>query len=347
MNEAIEPGRSHRAQGALSIIKGATVRELLAGQGKAVMDVVRQAYLAHGDRRTLNPASVFLRPGQPPNCRIIGLPAAIMAEDSMPQAIGIKWIASYPDNVQAGMARASATIVLNDPRTGVPLALLEGAAISAARTGASAAVAATALAQGAIRERRLGVIGAGPIAATTLGMLAAAGWSFSHVRVHDLLRERAQAFCEVQVRTVPAAYSVCGDAREVIAQSDLVLLATTAAQPHLFGADLFRAEQLVLHLSLRDLGTDVVHSSFNLVDDVDHCLTANTSLHLAEQECGNRLFVNGTLDQLLRGELEIDPGRPKVFSPFGMGILDIAVAHWLYERAWRQRLDLRIDDFIG
>ena len=75
--------------------------------------------------------------------------------------------------------------------------------------------------------------------------------------------------------------------------------------------------------------------STNIVDDVDHCLKANTSLHLAEQLTGNRHFVHGTLDDLMAGWVDPPADRPLVFSPFGLGLLDLAVGRYIYDQVAR------------
>jgi N-[(2S)-2-amino-2-carboxyethyl]-L-glutamate dehydrogenase len=71
----------------------------------------------------------------------------------------------------------------------------------------------------------------------------------------------------------------------------------------------------VLHVSLRDLSPQIVLGSTNIVDDVEHCLKADTSPHLAEQLTGNRDFVHGTLDDVMSGRVDPPADRPVVFSP--------------------------------
>jgi ornithine cyclodeaminase len=84
-----------------------------------------------------------------------------------------------------------------------------------------------------------------------------------------------------------------------------------------------------------------------VLDDVEHCMKANTSPHLAEQLTGNRDFVTGTLAEVISGKATLDPDRPTVFSPFGLGVLDLAVGHYLYGQAQRAGRLLELPDFFG
>jgi len=102
----------------------------------------------------------------------------------------------------------------------------------------------------------------------------------------------------------------------------------------------------VLHISLRDLAPEILLRSQNVVDDVEHVMKANTSPHLAEQEKGDRSFVTGTLAQIMTGRRSVDRSRPIIFSPFGLGILDVAVGKWVYEQAVAAGEDLRLSDFF-
>ncbi len=90
----------------------------------------------------------------------------------------------------------------------------------------------------------------------------------------------------------------------------------------------------------------MVLASANVVDDVEHCLKAGTSLHLTEQAVGHRDFVDGTLDDVLTGRLTPPTDRPVIFSPFGLGVLDLAVGKHVYDTV-RAAGDLPIvEDFF-
>src|SRR5206468_1356745 len=100
------------------------------------------------------------------------------------------------------------------------------------------------------------------------------------------------------------------------------------------------------HISLRDLAPEILLRSNNVVDDVEHVMKANTSPHLAEQRTGDRSFVTGTLADIIVGRRTVDSSRPIIFSPFGMGILDLAVGKWVYEQAVAAGRDQRLSDFF-
>src|SRR5438552_15630762 len=145
----------------LSIINGKSVLDIIRAHRAECIDVVRNAYLAHAKGQSVNPHSYFLRFPEKPDCRIIALPAFL--GDGFGVA-GLKWIASYPGNVQRGFPRASAVLVLNSYETGYPFAILESSIISAARTAASAPLAAYWLSGQSRRAPSLGIVGTGFIA---------------------------------------------------------------------------------------------------------------------------------------------------------------------------------------
>jgi ornithine cyclodeaminase len=81
---------------------------------------------------------------------------------------------------------------------------------------------------------------------------------------------------------------------------------------------------VVLHISLRDLAPELLLSACNVVDDVEHVMHADPWAHLAEELSGSRDFVAGTLAEVILGRCPFDHCRPVIFSPFGLGLLDLA-----------------------
>ena len=327
-----------------AVITGAQVQRALQGQEKDIVELVEATYRLHGAGDSVNPPSYFLRFPDRPSSRIIALPASIGGHLRVD---GLKWISSFPENVAVGIPRASAVLILNDHDTGYPFACLESSIISATRTAASAALAADWLSRGRQRPTRVGFFGVGLIARYIHRFLAGTGWSFDEIGVHDLSADSAAGFRGYleQVGTA-GRVTVHDSAEKLIRSSDLVVFATVAAEPHVRDLSWFEHNPLVLHISLRDLAPEILLASTNVVDDIEHCLKASTSPHLAEQLTGNRDFLLGTLDDVIAGRVTVPADRPLIFSPFGLGVLDLAVGKNVYDKVVSSG-DLHvIDDFF-
>jgi ornithine cyclodeaminase len=353
-----------------AVIPGAQVRRVLAGHEQQIVELVEATYRLHSAGDSVNPPSYFLRFPDRPASRIIALPASIGGELRVD---GLKWISSFPENVAAGLPRASAVLILNDHDTGYPFACLESSIISATRTAASAALAADWLSRGrgsgsgraAGRPARIGFFGVGLIARYIHTFLAATGWTFDEIGVHDLSAGSAAGFRGYLEQSGPGSgiqqsgpgagtqqpgtasrITVYDRAEDLIRSSDLIVFATIAGQPHVSELSWFEHNPLVLHVSLRDLAPEILLASANVVDDVEHCLKANTSPHLAEQLTGNRDFLLGTLDDVMAGRVTVPADRPVVFSPFGLGVLDLAVGKYVYDEVTRSGEVHVIDEFF-
>lgn len=328
-----------------SVITGKAIHDLIHADVPGCIQVVRDCYLAHDAGETVNPASVFLRFPHRPEARIIALPAHLGGSR---QLSGIKWIASYPHNADAGLPRASAVLILNECEHGRPFACLEGSIVSAARTAASAVLAAEHLHRPPGKQvRALGVIGNGLIAWNIYLFMRRSGWNIQTVYLFDTDRRSQRRFeTWISSQEEPPTIVHCSDAASLIASSELLVLATVAVEPHLMDPQLFAHCPTVLHISLRDLAPEIVIGANNVVDDPAHALTANTSLHLAEQAVGNRSFLTCTLADVLRGPRQFDAAKPIIFSPFGLGILDLAVGRWAYERAVAAGQHRPLEDFF-
>jgi 2,3-diaminopropionate biosynthesis protein SbnB len=335
------------------IVCGGEVEEILAGRELEVIEAVGQAYLAHSRGQSSLPHSTFLRfPGNDLD-RIIALPAYL--GDGFGIA-GMKWVASFPGNVKQGRARASAVLILNSATTGLPEALLESSLISARRTAASAALAARELRRGKPTPAA-GLIGTGVINFETARFLLHTVPDLARFDLFDLDRERAESFAgriremargvlggkdgEVEVR-------VADDVGAIFRACPLIAFATTAVRPHVADLSACPPGATILHTSLRDLTADAILASDNVVDDPDHVSRAQTSIHLAEQQVGHRGFIRCTLADLLAGTApaKADADAVSVFSPFGLGVLDLAVGQLVRARALETGRGTLIESFL-
>jgi ornithine cyclodeaminase len=220
--------------------------------------------------------------------------------------------------------------------------------ISAKRTAASAALAAQCLLAGK-GVGRVGMIGCGLINFEIARFLLAAFPDLETFVIFDKDEARAKQF-ENKCRTTFAhvGVEIALNTKAVLRNSPLISIATTALTPHLSELRECPLGSAILHISLRDLAPDVILSSDNVVDDVDHVCRAQTSVHLAEQLVGHRDFIRCSLADILGGRAPAknDPETISVFSPFGLGVLDLAVGKLVRDLAVHQGVEKVIGSFL-
>src|SRR5262245_52809851 len=97
-----------------------------------------------------------------------------------------------------------------------------------------------------------------------------------------------------------------------------------------------------------NLTPEAILSGDNVVDDIAHVCRAQTSVHLAEQRSGDRRFIRCALYEILTEmqPLRSYPEGVTIFSPFGLGILDLAVAKLVDRTARAQRFGTVIESFL-
>ena len=162
----------------------------------AMVDVIERAFRVKAAGEVRMPPKVMITWADEPGTeekhgRIMAMPAYVGGEFDV---AGLKWIPSVPDNPSRnGLPRANALVLLTDPGTGLPLAVMDGTVVSAMRTGAVTGVAVRHLAAPDAEVACL--LGAGVLAHTQLDALRAVLPRLREVRVFDPAAERCSRFC--------------------------------------------------------------------------------------------------------------------------------------------------------
>jgi 2,3-diaminopropionate biosynthesis protein SbnB len=331
--------------GDILILRSGEVGSLLNAGEETLMQTVKMAYQVHGRGDSSLPHSTFLRFPDNEENRIIALPAYLDGDSNI---AGIKWVSSFPANIKKGLDRASAVVILNSAETGRPEVVIEGSIISAKRTAASAALAAQTLINGR-RIERVGLFGCGLINFEITRFLQRALTGVRSLVIYDLDETRADQFKAKCRETFDfLEVSVAGNREEILKSCSLISFATTAVKPHIGDLSACAPGSTILHISLRDLSPEAILSADNIVDDVDHVCRAQTSVHLAEQLAGNRDFIRCTLADILSGAAprRRDENSIAIFSPFGLGILDLAVSKLVHTLAMRRGIGTSIPSFL-
>lgn len=285
---------------------------------KVIEDAVQ--YINQGEYA--QPVKPYLRYRDRTN-RIIAMPAFIGGDFNM---AGIKWIASFPGNLQIGLPRAHSVVILNDADTGLPQAIINTATLSAIRTASVSGVLVKRFCElKDYSSYNIGIIGFGPIGRHHLEMCKA------------LLGEKIGKICLYDIKGIDQAFIPIGIGGEVViveswadafADADIFITCTVSQAPYI---DIKPKDgSLHLNVSLRDYKVDTFQwfEKAIVVDDWEEACRESTDIERFHQQKG--LVKEGTqsiIDIVCNDGLSVyEKDQPVMFNPMGMAVFDIAMA---------------------
>jgi ornithine cyclodeaminase len=161
---------------------------------------------------------------------VLFMPAFVPSGADTPAAAGAKIVSVFGGNVDKGLPTINAIVVTVDPTTGVPLGVLEGATVTALRTGAVSGAATDLLARP--DASRLAVIGAG-VQGVTQAAAVCAVRPIREIRVADLNRAAVESFAErlaVWDADASRLVTAASDAENAVRDADVICTATTSTR---------------------------------------------------------------------------------------------------------------------
>lgn len=294
---------------------------------------VREALLAAARGGAVTPGRLHL---DLPGGTVLVMAAALPTAG----VISVKTIGVFPGNAARGLPTSAALVILQDAATGEPLALLEGATLTALRTGALGGVAADTLAPPNAAVAAL--IGAGPQAEAQLEALATVR-RLREVRIASRSGVSARRLA-ARLQALPwasaAEVRAVDDVEEAVRSADVVIVATTSAEPvldaawvapgaHVTAVGAFRRHE-------RELPGELVASARVIVDDRESCLVEAGDLLIP---MGEGLIgpdhIAGELGEVLLGRVpgRRDTGEITLFKSVGNALLDAAAGAAALSRA--------------
>lgn len=251
---------------------------------------------------------------------------------------GMKWIGSNPLNLQRGLPRASAVVVLNDPDTKMPICFMNGADISAVRTGASSGVAAKYLAKE--KAETVLLVGAGYQNQMQLEAIYAARPSLKNFYVVDIDPAAGERFRGVMEKKLGIRIQALTSYAQCDKVPDITVNATSANVPVM---DIAAAHPGNMHVCVGGLdhpelykkADKIVCDSWEQVRHRPVCYMAQDAL--AGRFDDSRIYAE-ELGQIIAGEKK---GRETdnefcYYKPVGMGVLDLAIGVRLYRKALKE-----------
>jgi ornithine cyclodeaminase/alanine dehydrogenase-like protein (mu-crystallin family) len=209
----------------LRLLAGQDVRRALPMS--AAIEAVERAFIQYSAGRAPLPRRIALTPGGAASGTTLFMPAFVPGSN----AFGAKVISIFPDNIPKGLPTIHALVLLLDPATGVPRGLVEGASLTALRTGAASGVASRWLSRP--ESSLLAIFGAG-VQARAQAEAVCTVRSIKTILVFDTLGERAREFAREVARLgppVPGDVRAASSPAEAVGEADIICTATTSRRP--------------------------------------------------------------------------------------------------------------------
>ena len=310
------------------------------------IEAVEEAMACYSRGDVVMPSKTVLRRGdersESTEGRINAMPAYLGGNVDM---AGIKWLGSNPMNPQKyGLPRATGILILNDPDSKFPLAIMDSAVISAMRTGAAGGIGVKYLSR--LDSRVMGIIGAGVQARTQAMAAAVVRPNLEKIIIYDINQERAEGWSQDMSGRLRIPCRAVRSAEEAVRDADFFVTVTTAHEP-IVKADWVRPGQTFIHMAGYEDELAVVKKADKIIVDswVEIKHRALQTLYLAyEKGMISDTDIDAEIGEIIIGRKQ---GREKdaefiYYNTVGMGIEDIAFGTWIYGEAKKKSIGVQL-----
>ena len=262
-------------------------------------------------------------------------------------ALALKVVTVYHDNPSKyGLPTTLGTLLLNDPRTGALLAIMDAGFLTAMRTGAASGVATKYLAREDARS--VGVFGAGVQARTQL-MAVCAVRPIERAVVCDVRQEEREKFAAEMSERLSISVEPSDDPRACV-ENDVIVAASSSKTPVFEGAWLAQGTHIngigSHSPDARELDTKTIERAKVVPDYAPACLAEAGDLIIPIQEGAiTEDHIHASLGEVVAG---LKPGRESaeeitLFKSVGLAVQDAATAARVYELAQAAGVGVEIE----
>jgi len=318
------------------------VRDLLSM--REVVEVVESAFREKALGRVQMPPKIYLFYDDVGDLRV--MPCYM----SSSKVSSVKIVNSHPRNREKGLPTVMAAILLIDPETGFPRAIMGGTWITGMRTGAAGAVAVKYLAR---RDSRVvAFIGAGAQARMQLLGIREVLPSIREVRVFDIRSSAGRDFLDYAEEICPGGCSLrlADSAREAVMDADVIVTTTPSRRP------IVMSEWISEGVHLNCMGADAPgkqeldpeilrRASKIVVDDVEQAVHSGELNVPIRSGIIRREAIYGEIGEIVAGLKKGREGEDEitVFSSTGLAIQDAVTAELAYRKALEKGLGWYVD----
>lgn len=294
------------------------------------VDVVEQAVICLRNNDYVQPIKPYLRYKNPEN-RIIAMPAFLGGDFNI---AGIKWIASFPDNINKGIPRAHCVVILNEADSGIPICVFDSIMVSVIRT---ASVSGVILKRFVLSRNKkinsyiVGIIGWGPIGQNHLKMCdALIGQNVQEYRIYDIRNISLDSIPEY----IKDKVKIVSNWQDAYKECDIVMTCTVSKERYIDEKP--KCGALLLNISLRDYKPTVYKyvQKGIIVDDWDEVCRENTDIECFYRQNGlKKEETKNLVDIVCRNMLDnVSDEENIMFNPMGMAVFDMAISKYYYSK---------------
>ncbi|MBI4257855.1 MAG: ornithine cyclodeaminase family protein [Thaumarchaeota archaeon] len=293
---------------------------------EAVNQRTEETLHAHGLDLTILPEESRLKWEE--DAYIIAKPGAVKPINGL----GIKWLSNFRRNSSIGLPPNFALIILNDPKTGAPLAIMDGDVISKMRTASVSAVAAKYLAKK--KPTSMGIIGTGIQGQSHLWAVTSL-LEVSMVKAYDTDEPKLRSFSADAKRRLPeVSTNITKDPGQAAKDVDILIVASTSNVPVIYDSMVDKGCLVVGLTGFRDLDSKMKNTASKYVVDDRRNAPALIRTLMGRVEVAPE-EIYGEIGEIIAGKLSgrEDDSERILFTPTGLGTVDVAVAQLVYEKA--------------
>ncbi len=291
-----------------------------------IIDSLEVAFQEKGEGRIEMPPKPGVHPGGGDNF-IHAMPAYIPALKSA----GVKWVSGFPDNLQQGLPYITGLLILNDHKTGIPLAVMDCTWITGMRTGAATALSARYLARP--DASTVGVLGCGVQGRTNVEALNVL-FPLKQVMAYDTDPTAVERYTEEIQQRFHLEVRPVSTPREAVSGCDIVVTA----------GPILKKPHATIQAGWMDAGAFASLVDFDsywhpeAMQEADKFCTDDTAQLLHYQQVGYFQHIpalHADLGELATGRKSgREHAEEKTFTAnLGLAIDDMAVAPLIYQRA--------------
>ena len=255
---------------------------------------------------------------------------------------GTKIVNVHPQNPKKGLLSVMAVIILNDPKTGMPLALMDGTWITAMRTGAASGVATKYLAKK--DAKTLGVVGAGFQAITQIAAISKVK-KLKEIVVYDIREKALERLTKILAKE---KIRIKKGSIEEVCQKDILVTATPSREP------IVKKEWIKPGVHINAIGADapgkqeldpeILKNAKIVVDCLEQaCYSGEINVPL-KKGIINEKDIFGELGEIISGKKakRKNENEITIFDSTGLAIQDLYTATLVYKEAKRKKIGRQI-----